>query len=357
MGILILVIGCGEQKAPDAPGKKAALSPENQVTRPEAGSFDNRGVTSRNPRPGSFPAGNSGSYDTNSPQPVPAPATGLSTSPAPTPGAAATTASSVPAANTTTATPDDTVAGQTLPAYPVCGGPGDSCYDHSEAKSAGNAVTPGEKILEYVSNGHRKIWKEAGGDRILRANGLDEWAMKVNYNGKGFSQDYFTGLDLITQRKCPPNVYINDNRKFTENNCLYITREYPARQVQEAGKSQTNFGSLGLVYWSDYTNGKNDPRWMVGNIQKCANAGMRLPTAFETTIEGSSGNFPTADGDPVFAGPAGVPSDSGGTWTATSHVKASDVSNGWTNGYWQWNGTSGGKDWSSNARYVRCVLP
>lgn len=209
-----------------------------------------------------------------------------------------------------------------------CGGGGDSCYDDATAKTDGIAVTPLGKDLEYVyANGSSglKVWKENGGDRVLRANGLDEWAKELNINGKGQSATDYTDSNLginssakIVGRVCPPNVYIDDSNKFTTTNCLYYTASQATESLFAAGTSQTIDGQIGMKYWSNYTNGSFDPRWYVGNVQRCTDIGMRLPTLFETDGRESSGSaYPTSDDTAVFAESLGIPT-SGSVRTASS---------------------------------------
>ncbi len=87
----------------------------------------------------------------------------------------------------------------------MCGGPGDSCYNNASAIAAGVAMTPTGKNLEYYTNANSfKVWKEVSGSRILNADGFDNWAMKLNANGKGFSSTEFQSLGYIFW-SCLPN--------------------------------------------------------------------------------------------------------------------------------------------------------
>ncbi len=240
----------------------------------------------------------------------------------------------------------------------VCGDDGNSCYDDTLAKDNGFAATPTGKIIEYVyANGLSgfKVWKEFNGTRILRANGKDEWAKKLNVNGKGLSDTDFIDANIgahstvIGGRSCPPNVYIDDSNKFTTGNCLYYSPSYGTQRLNDAGTSQTTLGQIGLATWSSYNGGA--ARWYVGNINTCASRGMRLPTIFEsatTTITNS--NYPIADGYPTFAQSSGVPSAAGSTWSASSYTA-------YTSSYWMWSGSSVNLSSYDYSYYLLCVLP
>lgn len=235
----------------------------------------------------------------------------------------------------------------------VCGAVGDDCYSDTTAKTNGVAVTPSGKAISYVtSSGANKVWKETSGSRVLRANGLDEWAKQLNIDGKGQSSVDFTSYTSITGRVCPPNVYIDDNNKFTTNNCLYYTTEASAQALNAAGTSQTVLASMGLGQWSSYNGGAS--RWYVGNIKTCSSNGMRLPTIYETSVTPSYVDTPpTGNGTPTaYAQTNGVPSNgSSFTWTAS----AGDG----TATYWAWDNTNYAWDdyGYPNSYKIRCVLP
>lgn len=236
----------------------------------------------------------------------------------------------------------------------ICGAPGDPCYGNNAAMVAGVATTPLGKNLEYVSaSGGFKVWKEVGSNRVLRANGLDEWAMKLNLNGKGFQGigNEFTDYTSLEGRKCPPNVYIDDTNKISANNCLYYTNETSSQALNAAGTSQTVASTIGLDDWINYNAGSK--RWYVGNIKTCSDRGMRLPTIFETTTTDSTqAYYPTADTPaPTFAALNGVPSHAGGyTFTASANANIN-------NSYWLWSGSTTSSYAYTVSYYVRCVLP
>lgn len=241
----------------------------------------------------------------------------------------------------------------------LCGGSNDSCYNNLGAIADNLATTPSGKALEYVfadGNSGFKVWKEQGGNRILRANGLDEWAEALNLNGKGLSGVDFVDTNIgstntiIEGRVCPPNVYIDDSNKFSTNNCVYYTPRYAAQRLDAAGTSQTLSGSIGLSSWST-------PRWYVGNIETCSSKGMRLPALFELALEssGSCGSLaPQSDGTPIFAESSGVPvALTAYVWSASSG----------TDNTGRFCASSGGGYGSNRADYsyahvnVRCLLP
>lgn len=230
------------------------------------------------------------------------------------------------------------VARATAKTYTECGAEGDSCYENNEAMTLGIATTPSGKALEYVfANGSDgfKIWKEQGGDRILRANGLDEWALELNSSGKGFINTEFTnhkvGTDttIIAGRVCPPNVYIDDSNKFTTGNCLYYSptfREAP-------GHNPTAH------------------EWFRTNFSTCSEKQMRAPVLYETTATGITQFYEDLlGGAPVYAGDKGVPSGGGQAWSATSYGQ------NWFQ-YWWWNGSSSDISTTAEEKNMICVLP
>lgn len=242
----------------------------------------------------------------------------------------------------------------TATAAMTCGGAGDGCYDDAAAIAAGSITTPSGKSLVYVlaSTGFY-VWKDASSSKILRANGMDEWAMKLNIDGKGqmAAGNEFTSYTSLVGRKCPPNVYLDDSNRATTDNCLYYTSEASAQGLDAAGTSQTAAATLGLGTWNTYSGA----RWYIGNIKTCGNKGMRLPTMFETaTTKTTDSYYPTvADGSRTFAGATnGIPSHaSGNTWTATA-------SGPFQSDYWYWNGAStAATNYYYTSYYVRCVLP
>ena len=192
----------------------------------------------------------------------------------------------------------------------------------------------------------------------MSPDGSDSWAKKLNLNGEGHTSTDFTDATLGTSstniigRVCPPNVYIDDSNRRETGHCLYYSKQYASQGLDEDGTSQTSDGSIGLGSATNYQNGEE--RWYMGNVQTCANTGMRLPTIFETdTYKTSWSYYVDDDGSPSFAGTDGVPKANTDMWTASRIVTGSYsnnyvflLSSGWV------NGTSGGSN-----KAIRCVLP
>jgi hypothetical protein len=251
------------------------------------------------------------------------------------------------------------------PSLSTCGdSAATNCYDGTNSaalQAAGSVTTPSGKSLEYVyangSSGFR-VWKEVGGNRILRANGLDEWTKALNLNGRGLSATDFTDANLgsastkIAGRACPPSVYVDDTNKTATGLCLYYDGGNAAQSLDAAGTSQTVPGSIGLDGYIDYS-------WYIGNIQTCASKGMRLPTLFETTSTNPGSGMPT-DVSPSWANSStGVPSLGGSTtWTSTTYVNNWDGHAGWnsTTAVFITNGGEGPPPYTYSYA-VRCVVP
>jgi hypothetical protein len=232
----------------------------------------------------------------------------------------------------------------------VCGAAGDGCYDSTTAMASRAGRTPSGKLIDFVfAPSGFGYWREHGGSRVLSADGLDQWQLGLNLDGRGFGSTEFTNGDSLAGRTCPPNVYVDDNHKFATGRCLYFDGGNPPQAVTAAGTSQTVNGQIGLAAWSTLA-------WYEGNIQTCASLGMRLPTAFETTITWitQGGREPLSDGTPVYAGALGVPSLAGATWTSTAwNYDAQHL--------FYWLGDMGDYAYiygpGRNNNYVRCVLP
>jgi hypothetical protein len=257
-------------------------------------------------------------------------------------------------------------AGANALAITICGAAGNGCYDNATAIAAGVAKTDNGKMLTYVyANGSSgfKVWKDQSSNRILRANGLDQWAQNLNINGKGLSGTDFIDPNLgtastrIEGRVCPPNVYIDDSNKFTSGNCLYYTPTNPQQTLNAAGTSQTIDGQIGITGWIKL--------WYAGNIQTCSSKGMRPSTIFETSYyydPATSASFPFADGTPVWAHTtsSGVPQDPlvSLTWTASGrqevfgHYLLFSCFN-----YCTTMNTVVSSNMYYSSYYVRCVLP
>ena len=115
---------------------------------------------------------------------------------------------------------------------------------------------------------------------------------------------------------------------------------------------QTTAGSIRLGRWDAAASGNGtSASWYEGNIQPCANKGMRLPTLYE--LRGGSCGYalPT---DATVTGWAdnstGVP-NVGGNWTWSATAFRSDI--------WQYIfvANSCATNYISNGIYYRCVVP
>lgn len=228
-----------------------------------------------------------------------------------------------------------------------------NCYTGSNAaalQAFGTTTTALGKNISYVfANGSSgfKVWREVGGTRILAANGLDQWAKALNLNGIGLSTTDFsdpnigTSTTAIEGRVCPGNVYIDDNFPITAGNCVYYSPSFAAQTLNANGDD--NGAQLGFSRWSTLT-------WYRGNIKRCSDRRMRLPTLYETTYPSNPGGGVPSNWTPNSWG-GGVPASTY-TWTATGNI--SDQRH-----FWTWSGTSGavqGFD-AYQGRTVRCVLP
>lgn len=195
----------------------------------------------------------------------------------------------------------------------VCGSVGNSCYTNTLAMIAREAITPTNKHIELIDNGLGiMVWKEIGGTKILKPNGMDGWLKNLARNGKSFLDTYFTDYASFEGRKCPPSVYVNDNNKFSENNCIFYKIGTDAVRL-----SQYNTGIVGEDYLMGWT---GDAKWFTGNIKPCADQGMRLPTTYETNRGFASEYYPQTDGSPIFTTTDGISSGVLWGWTATGNT-------------------------------------
>jgi hypothetical protein len=130
------------------------------------------------------------------------------------------------------------------------------------------------------------------------------------------------------------------------------------------------------MHWNRPATGSgSEAAWFEGNIKTCADRGMRLPTFFETNVDGgecgTNTNYchlPTGDGTPVWAGEHnGVPSPETEwemSWTATAHTylaeadvyRVWDASSRmeWQEAYFVYEGHDPEEE---EGITVRCVLP
>ena len=244
-----------------------------------------------------------------------------------------------------------------------CGDAGDGCYDDQDAMADGNAQTTLDSTaIEYVfANGSSgfKIWRKTGSTEILKASGLyassNDWQKKLGRPGRLLSgTDFNSTSTTLAGRVCPTHVFYENSFTATSK-CLY----YDSGNSQQAlGLSEDNVGTQAqdwLYLYDDAStgNGTGDS-WYEGNIKTCADKGMRLPTAYETTLSSVSNGSP-GDASPIFAGNAGVPSFTGNTWTASA-----DTGDGpsLTNIFYFWSSTTNSSGSSlALPNYVRCVVP
>ena len=239
--------------------------------------------------------------------------------------------------------------------YTQCGLAGNGCYDNATAVSAGHACLRDNTQIDYVPTGNGfYVWQEHGRQgRILQASGLwaypTDWQQTLKPNGKGFSGISLPSISYIAGRACPagstlPSVYIDDSDKVDPNYCLYYDAGNPEQDLNAAGTSQTVLGQIGL-------GATTTPLWYEGNVDTCAQKGMRLPTLYETATNITAGNYPT-DATPTFAQGNGVP----GYVELTATASGSTVDN---SDYLIWEGVmsgAGAQDYNSGM-YIRCVLP
>nr|UXP70945.1 choice-of-anchor D domain-containing protein [uncultured Bdellovibrionales bacterium] len=296
----------------------------------------------------------------------------------------------------------------------VCGNPGNGCYDNKAAMEHGQAKLPDETPIVLVTNKNGfKVWKELSGERIIHASGLWKsnvygggWQMKLNPNGKGFSDEYFIDIDQLSGRACAPNgtlpsVFIDDTTpdlKFAPGFCLY----YDGGTLAALGKKQCManwelpdckmrndrlvpqgiFGIDFLGWWRPLeirllATPVGGGKWYVGNVLTCRLKGMRLPTFFEidnrvNDINFPLKDFPLEDGNPspnlpfpkpAFADTHGVPPVPVGdqvagsylSFTATSFNSPANTDPGGSS-YWTYPSSYGGRGFSEYLA-IRCVLP
>jgi len=294
----------------------------------------------------------------------------------------------------------------------ICGNPGNGCYDNKAAMEHGQAKLPDETPIVLVTNKNGfKIWKELFGERIIHASGLWKsnaygggWQMKLNPNGKGFSDDYFIDIDQLSGRACAPNgtlpsVFIDDTTpdlKFAPGFCLY----YDGGTRASLGKKQCManwdlpdckmrndrlvpqgvFGIDFLGWWRPLeirllATPVGGGKWYVGNVLTCRLKGMRLPTFFEidnrvNDINFPLNDFPLEDGNPspnlpfpkpAFADTHGVPpvgDQVAGpylSFTATSFNSPANTDPGGSS-YWTYPYSYRGRGFSEYLG-IRCVLP
>lgn len=254
---------------------------------------------------------------------------------------------------------------------PSCGDRSDSCYSDATAMTTGFARISGtQTLLEYVAANPDctgascfRVWKEHGGFRFLNANGIwmngwVGWQRTLNRNGNGFT-DNFAAYPSVTRglvgRSCPANSFVLSLAPAVTDQCVYYDGGTPAQTLNlSSGVEGEDF----LTSWSSNNSAFGAaPGFYEGNLKVCADRGMRLPALYETTAAKPSGNLPSS-ADPVFSqnpSTEGVPGEPNGfTWTSTAFLDADGLS---TSSFWAWSGGQSRADNSSQANFVRCVLP
>ncbi|MFM8313461.1 MAG: hypothetical protein ACKOA8_04185, partial [Deltaproteobacteria bacterium] len=209
-----------------------------------------------------------------------------------------------------------------------------------------------------------KIWKEKCGEKILNATGLVShgWQKALDRAGTEF-EGFLTSVSVIEQvagRVCPPPVFLKHTQMTVENRCLYFDNGNAAQNLNAAN-------GIEAIDWLNFWNTPLTGRgallsYYEGNIKVCADKSMRLPTMYETTMD-KPASLPTGDQStnggsltaaPIWAGSLnGVPDNGTWTWTASAYFDPY-----YSNGYWQWNGTSSSGTGLAESPYpIRCVLP
>ncbi len=233
---------------------------------------------------------------------------------------------------------------------------GADCYQAGAAMTSGLAYTGSGKLLRLVSG----VWVQANGNNVLRVDGSDNWHLALNANGRSFSASYLdkTVADLAG-RVCPTNVYVDDGNKVATGRCVYYDQNNPEQRLDATAyngvTNQTTPGSYRLGSWNTAAGGNGTgASWYEGNIQTCANKGMRLPLLYETTAANPGSNKPTDPASPSWSTiTTGVPALGGGyssTWTSSAY-------SGDTAYYWYWSDTVASSSPNGYTGSVRCVVP
>ena len=264
------------------------------------------------------------------------------------------------------------VLGTTTSTIQTCGQTAETnCYDNKVALLAGYAMVNiggTDYEIKTTTIGTSKIWVNLAGNRLLEVNGLAAWQVGLLSAGEATSRTVnggtvLTSTDDIGGRACPLNVYIKLDDWAVAGRCLYYDKGNPS-QLLDASPNLTGIQPVPIG---------TQPLWFQGNIDTCANKGMRLPTIFETsgTIRQTEGRLTPltiihsvvsfdpvvepSSSAPAYGGQKGVPSCPGSyTWTATP------MPNGYV--FWVWQDSvaesSGFGDTSEyHSQTVRCVLP
>jgi hypothetical protein len=225
----------------------------------------------------------------------------------------------------------------------------------------------GSTITLQFANGTSgfKIWREKSGTRILNATGLvaNGWQQTLTRAGTAFTGTAFTNTTHVAKiagRSCPPNVFLNYSNMTATNRCLYYDVGTGLLDLDTDRGGASVEAQDWLRDWDSTATGRgSSSSYFEGNIKTCADKGMRLPVAYETSMN-NPGTTNTPNGDsgitPVWAGSVGVPNaaseGSGWTWTAS----AARPGKGY---YWVWVSPTlfSSQTYDYTGRAVRCVLP
>jgi hypothetical protein len=223
--------------------------------------------------------------------------------------------------------------------------------------------------LQYADDSSEwfKIWKEKGGDRILNSTGLvgNGWQKQLTRAGIGFTETDFTAASSIEGRVCPPHVFFSHSNMTAAGRCLYYDTGNMSQRLDAACPSGNctsplvaNEASDWLQHWDREATGRGTASsYYEGNIKTCADKGMRLPTAYETSMTQPTSGLPTGDigVNPIWAFDNGVPhfmiSPISRSITASA---LTSNSNAYSAGRWTSHFSS---SFSFASSTVRCVLP
>lgn len=260
-----------------------------------------------------------------------------------------------------------------------------SCFEGAQDMPVGTeAAGPGSSTLTLQhANGSFgfKLWKEKDGNRILNASGIvaNGWQKALNRAGTAFAGD-LTNASVISQiegRVCPPNVFLNHDNMTATERCLYYdsgnsAQTFDAAHPDNGGAAENMEGEDWLREWDRSATGNGTgSSYYEGNIEPCADQGMRLPTVYETQSNMTNCEInpgvacldylPTGDlienggslaEHPTRAGVNGVPALL--DWTWTSSATPWGPSNFWAFGP---SGPTLSPSNFGNSHQVRCVLP
>jgi fibronectin type 3 domain-containing protein len=287
---------------------------------------------------------------------------------------ATTPAGTVGAQNVVVTNPDGQI-GTLTSGYtyttPACAG---DCYLEGSSPNFAQGLAVGTErlgpsgstITLQFANGTSgfKIWREKSGTRILNATGLvgNGWQQTLTRAGTAFTGTAFTNTTHVGQiagRSCPPNVFLNYSNMTVTNRCLYYDVGTGLLNLDSGGTAGVEAQDW-LRDWDSTATGRgSSSSYFEGNIRTCADKGMRLPVAYETSMN-NPGTTNTPNGDsgitPVWAGSVGVPNaasvGSGWTWTASAAIPGKGY-------YWVWvsSTNSSYQTYNYTGRAVRCVLP